>query len=101
MHLPVAALPVVAVVDPLGLEDDDAGRIRRDRRRRLPGDDGPDDATGHAGQKGQGEGGGGESRPQKGGEGGTTRFGMEDGDNTDVPATGAPEEGEEAAERAS
>jgi hypothetical protein len=29
-----------------------------------------------------------ETRPQKGGEGGTTRFGMEDGDNTDVPATG-------------
>ena len=30
----------------------------------------------------------GETRPQQGGEGGTTRFGMEDGDNTDVPATG-------------
>ncbi len=29
-----------------------------------------------------------ETRPQQGGEGGTTRFGMEDGDNTDVPATG-------------
>ena len=28
-------------------------------------------------------------RPQKGGEGGTTRLGMEDGDNTEVPATGA------------
>jgi hypothetical protein len=28
------------------------------------------------------------TRPQKGGEAGTTRFGMEDGDNTDVPATG-------------
>lgn len=28
------------------------------------------------------------TRPQQGGEGGTTRFGMEDGDNTDVPATG-------------
>jgi hypothetical protein len=28
------------------------------------------------------------TRPQKGGEGGTTRFGMEDGDNTDTPATG-------------
>lgn len=27
------------------------------------------------------------TRPQKGGEAGTTRFGMEDGDNTDVPAT--------------
>ncbi len=32
----------------------------------------------------------GETRPQQGGEGGTTRFGMEDGDNTDVPATGGP-----------
>jgi hypothetical protein len=32
------------------------------------------------------------SRPQQGGEGGTTRFGMEDGDNTDVPATGGPTE---------
>ena len=29
-----------------------------------------------------------ETRPQKGGEAGTTRFGMEDGDNTDVPSTG-------------
>jgi hypothetical protein len=28
------------------------------------------------------------TRPQKGGEAGTTRFGMEDGDNTDTPATG-------------
>jgi hypothetical protein len=28
------------------------------------------------------------SRPQQGGEGGTTRLGMEDGDNNDVPATG-------------
>jgi hypothetical protein len=32
-----------------------------------------------------------ESRPQQAGEGGTTRFGMEDGDNTDVPATGGPQ----------
>lgn len=55
---------------------------------------GGDDAP----ERGGGEG---ESRPQKVGEGGTTRFGMEDGDNTDVPATGGPEEGEEAAERAS
>ena len=31
-----------------------------------------------------------QTRPQQGGEGGTTRFGMEDGDNTDVPATGGP-----------
>lgn len=29
------------------------------------------------------------TRPQQAGEGGTTRFGMEDGDNMDVPATGA------------
>lgn len=28
------------------------------------------------------------TRPQRGGEAATTRFGMEDGDNTDVPATG-------------
>ena len=27
-------------------------------------------------------------RPQQGGEAGTTRFGMEDGDSTDVAATG-------------
>jgi hypothetical protein len=31
-----------------------------------------------------------ESRPQRGGEAETTRFGMEDGDNTDIPATGGP-----------
>jgi len=31
---------------------------------------------------------GGITRPQRAGEGGTTRFGMEDGDNTDVPVTG-------------
>ena len=30
----------------------------------------------------------GETRPQQGGEAATTRFGMEDGDNTDTPATG-------------
>ena len=29
-----------------------------------------------------------ETRPQQAGEGDTTRFGMEDGDNTDMPATG-------------
>jgi len=29
-----------------------------------------------------------ETRPQQGGEAETTRFGMEEGDNTDVPATG-------------
>ena len=28
------------------------------------------------------------TRPQKPGDAATTRFGMEDGDNTDVPATG-------------
>lgn len=33
-----------------------------------------------------------ETRPQKGGEAATTRFGMEDGDNTDVPATGVDPE---------
>jgi hypothetical protein len=32
----------------------------------------------------------GESRPQQAGEAETTRFGMEDGDNTDIPATGGP-----------
>ncbi|MEW9854120.1 hypothetical protein [Novosphingobium sp. M1R2S20] len=31
-------------------------------------------------------------RPQKGGEAATTRFGMEDGDNTEVPATGTDPE---------
>lgn len=30
----------------------------------------------------------GATRPQQGGEAETTRFGMEDGDNTDIPATG-------------
>ena len=45
-----------------------------------------------------GKGGGGESRPQQGGEGGTTRFGMEDGDNTDVPATGGPDADEDEAD---
>lgn len=39
-----------------------------------------------------------ETRPQQGGEAETTRFGMEDGDNTEVPATGGPDSwaGEEA-----
>ena len=32
-----------------------------------------------------------ESRPQQAGEAETTRFGMEDGDNRDVPATGGPD----------
>jgi hypothetical protein len=40
-----------------------------------------------------------ETRPQQAGEGGTTRLGMEDGDNTDVPATGGPAADDEAAER--
>jgi hypothetical protein len=31
-----------------------------------------------------------ESRPQQAGEAATTRFGMEEGDNTDTPATGGP-----------
>ncbi len=40
------------------------------------------------------------TRPQRGGEAGTTRFGMEDGDNTDIPATGGPtSDEEEPAER--
>ncbi len=39
----------------------------------------------------------GSSRPQQAGEGGTTRFGMEEGDNTDVPATGGlASDGEES-----
>ena len=29
-----------------------------------------------------------ETRPIRGGEAATTRFGMEDGDNSDVPSTG-------------
>ncbi len=39
-------------------------------------------------RRGDGE----DTRPQQGGEAGTTRFGMEEGDNTDVPATGADPE---------
>lgn len=38
-----------------------------------------------------------DSRPQQGGEGGTTRFGMEEGDNTDTPATGGPQADDEEA----
>ncbi len=43
------------------------------------------------------------TRPQKGGEAATTRFGMEDGDSTDTPATGvdpdrqSPEERDDSA----
>ena len=33
---------------------------------------------------------GNETRPQQAGEAETTRFGMESGDNSDVPATGGP-----------
>jgi hypothetical protein len=40
-----------------------------------------------------------ESRPQQAGEGGTTRFGMEDGDNTDIPATGGPTADDEGTDR--
>jgi hypothetical protein len=49
------------------------------------------DESGRGGKSEQ-EGGSGQAegstRPQQGGEAGTTRFGMEDGDNTDVPAAG-------------
>ena len=53
-------------------------------------------------REGQGRSGSGaeETRPQQGGEAATTRFGMEDGDNSDVPATGGPAPDEEAPERA-
>ncbi|MET1755653.1 hypothetical protein ABVV53_09305 [Novosphingobium sp. RD2P27] len=40
-----------------------------------------------------------ETRPQKGGEAATTRFGMEDGDNTDVPATGVDSERQSPSKR--
>jgi hypothetical protein len=36
-----------------------------------------------------------ETRPQRGGEAGTTRFGMEEGDNTDIPSTGGPSSDEQ------
>jgi hypothetical protein len=39
------------------------------------------------------------TRPQQAGEGATTRFGMEEGDNMDVPATGGVSTGDEARER--
>jgi hypothetical protein len=41
------------------------------------------------------------SRPQQGREAGTTRFGMEDGDNTDIPATGGPGSDEAPSDRSS
>lgn len=53
-----------------------------------------DESSGGGKAEGAG-GGGGATRPQQAGEGGTTRFGMEDGDNTDVPATGGPQADEE------
>ncbi len=37
-----------------------------------------------------------ETRPQRGGEAATTRFGMEEGDNTDIHATGGPTADEDA-----
>jgi hypothetical protein len=50
-------------------------------------------AEGNERPDGEGEGGRGSgegSRPQEAGEAATTRFGMEEGDNTDIPATGGP-----------
>ncbi len=41
------------------------------------------------------------SRPQQAGAAATTRFGMEEGDNTDVAATGGPTADDEASQRAS
>jgi hypothetical protein len=41
-----------------------------------------------------------DSRPQQAGEAATTRFGMEEGDNTDVPATGDGTREDEEADRA-
>ena len=47
----------------------------------------------------EGQGGGAaESRPQKAGEAATTRFGMEEGDNSDIPATGDGMREEDGAE---
>jgi hypothetical protein len=40
-------------------------------------------------------------REQQPGEGGTTRFGMEEGDNTDTPATGGPTEEDEGSDGSS
>jgi hypothetical protein len=37
---------------------------------------------------------GGATRPQQAGEAETTRFGMEEGDNTDTPATGPASRGD-------
>ncbi len=43
----------------------------------------------------------GSSRPQQAGEAATTRFGMEEGDNTDSHATGGPASDEEGSESSS
>ena len=43
----------------------------------------------------------GDMRPQQGGEAETTRFGMEEGDNTDVPATGEATRNQEVPEGSS
>lgn len=42
-----------------------------------------------------------ETRPQYGGEAATTRFGMEESESTDVPATGGPIADEEEQEERS
>jgi hypothetical protein len=41
----------------------------------------------------------GDTRPQRAGEAETTRFGMEDGDNTDTPGTGGQSSDQESADR--
>jgi hypothetical protein len=50
------------------------------------------EATGGGGLKADDE----STRPQRGGEAATTRFGMEEGDNTDIPATGSAADDDEA-----
>jgi hypothetical protein len=62
-----------------------------DRRRRMEEGNEPRENQASGGQE--------ETREQQAGEGGTTRLGMEDGDNTDVPATGGPTSDDEAEER--
>ncbi len=47
----------------------------------------------------EGGAGGAASREQRPGEAATTRFGMEDGDNTDTPATGGPPADEDGGEK--
>jgi hypothetical protein len=53
------------------------------------------------GREGQGRAADGNSRPQQAGEAGTTRFGMEEGDNSDIPATGPATRDEEGPGRPS